>query len=331
MVLGFSRRTHELSQVVASIRRTSVGLSRSSFPIARIIMSFNLLNIHYINLSKMPTLSPFTSNGKLRWLSLHLGLSFSDQEQKSRATGENHRVAADLKKSISAVFLGSSGLKKRTFGLSNPTIGVYAFIFVDALRLDLASSQTVVADACVIPLNEKNAPKVIATLRQHGFTTIPTLDGEMEAWKALLPTFAERCRTWKHDDRCEYQKRGIPAWDQCSSNKLASPLCQCGLGKDLGTFALPAAWKEIQSEATGVAIAPLFPFSFLQSPLEDVDKDTEIPGQAETMLGTVAACRYCSGPGKPALLVCSRCKKTKYCSQKCQKAHWGTHKPECIR
>ena len=125
---------------MAPIRRdpeTSAGLSLNPFPIARTITSFNLLNIHYINLSKMPVLDVSMSKEKLKWLSVHLSLSFSDQEEKLRGTNENHRVAADLKESILAIFLGSSGLEKRskTFGLSNPTIGVYAFIFVNELRL----------------------------------------------------------------------------------------------------------------------------------------------------------------------------------------------------
>ena len=340
MVIGVLYSTNKLLQVVAPIRQdpeTSVGLSLNPFPIARTKTSFNLLNIHYIDLSKMPALDLSVSKEKFKWLSVHLAFSFSDQEQKSRATGEDRRVAADLKESISAIFLGSSGLEKKSkvFGLSNPTIGVYAFIFVNALRLDL-SSQTVVADACVIPLNENNGPKVIATLRRgpqrdlDSVTTINTLDDEMEAWKALLPTVAERCRTWQHSDRCEYLKRGIPACDEGSWDNRASPLCQCGLGKDLGTFASLAAWKEIRSEATRVAIAPLFPFSLPEFPFKDVHKDT-ILGRAKEKPGpTVATCGNCSGPGQPTLLLCGRCRKIQYCSQKCQKAHWRTHKPECI-
>ena len=346
MAVGIFYTTNNLFQVVAPIRQdidqeTSLGLSLNPFPIARTTTSFNLLNIHYINLSKMPALDLSMSKEKLKWLSVHLALSFSEQEEKSRTTDENHRVAANLKESISAIFLGSSGLEERSkaFGLSNPTIGVYAFIFVNALRLDLSSSQTVIADACVIPLNEKNGPKVIAALRrghgpQHGpVTTINTLDDEVEAWKALLPTVAERCRTWQHSDRCEYRKRGIPACNEGSWDNRASPLCQCGLGKDLGTFASLPAWKEIQSEATRVAITPLFPFSLPKISLKGVDKNTaEILGRAKgkPSPGTlVTACGYCNGPGQPTLLVCGRCKKIQYCSQKCQRAHWRTHKPGC--
>ena len=28
-------------------------------------------------------------------------------------------------------------------------------------------------------------------------------------------------------------------------------------------------------------------------------------------------------------MACARCKQTFYCSRKCQKAHWKTHKPKC--
>jgi len=320
LIVGLSCSTDKLLQIVAPIRRTPDFLN--PFPIARTETSFNLLNIHYINLSKMPALDLSVSKEKLNWLNNHLRLS--------GATDEKHRVAADLKENISTIFLASSGLQRRStvFELSNPTIGVYAVIVVNGLRLVLSECQTIVADACVIPLDEESRSKVMATLRrgtQHAVTIIRTLDNEMEAWKALLPAVAESCRTWKHNDRCEYRKRGIPA---CNEDKRASPLCQCGFGKDLGTFASLAAWQELQSQATRVAIPSLFPFS-REISSADINKDKKILERAGGKPGTVTACGNCGGPGQSTLMVCSRCKKISYCSKNCQKAHWRTHKPEC--
>jgi len=324
LIVGLSCSTDKFLQIVAPIRRApdsrSVGILLNPFPIARTMASFNLLNIPYINLSKMPALDLSVSKEKLKWLAQHLGLS--------RAKDENHRVVADLKESISTIFLASSGLQRRStvFELSNPTIGVYAVIVVNGLRLDLSECQTVVADACVIPLDEESGSKVMATLRrgtQHAVTIIRTLDNEMEAWKALLPAVAESCRTWQHNDRCEYRKRGIPA---CNEDKRASPLCQCGFGKDLGTFATLAAWNEIQSQATRVAIYPLFPFGHPDMSSGDIDIGKKILERAG---GKPDACANCRGPGQSTLMVCSRCKKMSYCSKKCQTAHWRTHKPEC--
>jgi hypothetical protein len=34
---------------------------------------------------------------------------------------------------------------------------------------------------------------------------------------------------------------------------------------------------------------------------------------------------------KPKLMVCSRCKTTRYCSVKCQRADWQSHKPNCAK
>lgn len=39
-------------------------------------------------------------------------------------------------------------------------------------------------------------------------------------------------------------------------------------------------------------------------------------------------CAYCSKDG--CVEICGRCKKVYYCSNKCQKAHWKTHKKSCI-
>lgn len=39
-------------------------------------------------------------------------------------------------------------------------------------------------------------------------------------------------------------------------------------------------------------------------------------------------CRGCGATNRP-LLVCSKCKRAKYCSQECQKTAWKTHKKNC--
>jgi MYND finger len=38
----------------------------------------------------------------------------------------------------------------------------------------------------------------------------------------------------------------------------------------------------------------------------------------------------CSSCGSPSTMQCTRCKITKYCSARCQRSHWPTHKTVCV-
>ena len=225
-------------------------------------------------------------------------------------------------------------------GLHNPTavggIGVYTLIFVNDIRLDLAS-HTIVADACVIPLSKQNFYKLSPALnRITGHIVIATSDGETKLWKLLLPALAERCRTWKHLPTCEYLRQGIPAYMEDQKFE-ASPLCSCGKGKDLGTFGTRPEWKEFHSEATKIALSPLFSSSSIYLPLEEANVENANIGssrsksQASEASPSPTQCAYCRGPGQPSLLSCSVCKQTKYCSHTCQKSHWKTHKLHCSK
>ena len=300
------------------------------FPIARTETSFNLLNVPYVNLASMPAFCLPLPLDKRKWLASFLAWGFPDKQQNMQQS-EAFGMATSIKQSVSSLILESSE-SVNVFGISNPDpkIGLYTLIFVNELRLDL-SSQSVVVDACVVPLTKYNTQKVMATIQQNsidGFSTISLVNDDGRAWKAVLPVFAERCRTWKHNDQCEYRKRGIPACEEGPWNFVASPLCSCGLGQDLGMFAELLHWKSIHAEATRIAISPIFPFSFL-------GKDggpSAVPGFS----GPAGApnddiCAHCRGPGLPKLFVCGRCKQIKYCSQTCQKAHWKTHKLLCSK
>jgi len=300
-----------------------LAVTRNLFPIARTETSFNLLNVPYVNLASMPAFCLPMPPAKREWLASFLAWSFPDKQnmQQSEAFG----IATSIKQSVSSLILKSSE-SINVFGISNPDpkIGLYTLIFVNELRLDL-SSRSVVVDACVVPLTKYNTQKVMATMQIDGLSTISLVEDDGRAWKAVLPVFAERCRTWKHNDQCEYRKCGIPACGEGAWDFAASPLCSCGLGQDLGAFAELPDWKPIHSEATRIAISPFFPFSFL-------GKGGRTSGAASS--GPVSnddVCAHCSGPGLPKLLVCGRCKQIKYCSQACQKTHWKTHKLLCSK
>ena len=221
---------------------------------------------------------------------------------------------------------------------NNSGIGIYTLIFVNDVRLDLAS-HTVVADACVIPLSEQNfdklSPALLRLFEIGGPSTIDTPNDEAKLWRLLLPALAERCRTWKHLLTCEYLLQGIPTYMERFENDT-SPLCSCGKGKDLGTFGTRPEWKEFHSEATRIALSPLFSSSFIKIPTKeaDVEKaniDSSLKSPVSKASQSLSQCANCSGPGQPSLLSCSVCKQTKYCSRTCQKSHWKKHKLHCSK
>ena len=188
-------------------------LSSSPFPISREGQIFNLLNIHYLNLSRIPALKLPVEQEKLQWMSWHLGHTFSDREKIAleNSTQLDRGSFISLKESIAAVFIRWAGLEKSSenihsrfqpLGLYIRTggIGIYTLIFVNDIRLDLAS-HTIVADACVVPLSQQNLSKLSPALQRlsgFGVVAINTSVDESKLWKLLLPALAERCRTWKH-------------------------------------------------------------------------------------------------------------------------------------
>ena len=328
----------------------SLDLSLNPFPISREGQLFNLLNVHYLNLNRLPALKLPLKHEELEWMPLHLGLAFSDNEKIAGGSSKQQDPVplVSLKETIAGIFFGWAGVGNSSvnvksrfhpIGLSNQRdeIGIHTLIFVNDIRLDLAS-HTIVADACVIPLSHRlvNFDKLFSALRRIvGHVLINTPDDETKLWKLLLPALAERCRTWKHLPTCEYLRQGVPAYME-GLEFDASPLCSCGKGKDLGTFGTRSEWKEFHPEATRIALSPLFSSSFQKMPPKKTDVDNakissflKSPTPEESQ--SLTQCANCSGPGQPSLLSCSACKQTKYCSRACQKSHWKTHKPHCSK
>ncbi|KAH9482241.1 hypothetical protein JR316_0004339 [Psilocybe cubensis] len=225
-----------------------------------------LLNIHYLHLEKLPALHipvgrPMDADF---WMSAHLGMTLSNSEKNLEKLVDQKKkmFLLNLKQSINGIFLTYAASEHRpcVFGLQNldvDNMDPYALIFINDIRLDL-SAQTIVADACVVRLDESLRPKFAKDLMKLSILMINTLNDETLAWIKLLPALAERCRTWKHSDQCEYIQEGSMAGLKAQKS---GPLCSCGKGKNLGPFLKVTDWTSFQPEATRIAISPLFTHS----------------------------------------------------------------------
>ncbi|KDQ29743.1 hypothetical protein PLEOSDRAFT_1040377 [Pleurotus ostreatus PC15] len=280
--------------------------------------------IHYLDLDTLPILD--TENPeRLSLLPVHMAGAFSQRERTMRDTvpQEQRDTICNVKDSIASILLIAAGVqqvKSKVFALDMPPdIGIYTLVFVEDLRVDLASS-TVVVDAYILPLTRAVMSKIFDDLNalSPGTVSVVTHRDEMIAWKRLLPAFTERCRKWNHRPDCEYTQTGkIPL----STEATEVPICSCGVGKDVGTFAMRHKWKSVAPYVTRAAISPLFAVAFLE------ELGTPLGGEMNT--GDEPQCAACGGPGKPKLLRCARCKKVSYCSAACQKAAWKRHKVNC--
>ncbi|PPR04635.1 hypothetical protein CVT24_011853 [Panaeolus cyanescens] len=302
-----------------------------------------LFNMHYLRLDACPKLDVNLSASKMQWLSIHLGMMMSASERRIQQSTQLSAQGPliNMKQSIGAMLSKWRGFqspqeKIDVFGLRTNDLGVYALIFINDLRFDL-SSHTIVGDGCVIPLIERNLERLTPLLQWVSgpkMMQINTYDDEMCLWHRLLPVLAERCRTWQHTSTCEYLKQGIPRVIGSFEN---SPLCSCGLGKDLGTFAKKAEYAAGFSEATRIALGPIFTHSSMDDVIAQLKGGSEARSPPQTRQSdnrssspsSSLQCAYCNGEGKPTLLVCSGCKLVKYCTRECQKRDWRGHKRDC--
>jgi len=247
----------------------------------------------------------------------------TDRELSLRDAKDHTDTLLNIKNTIHIIVSEFPGSRRaRVFAL-HTNKNVDTVIFVTAIRLDLASHGFVM-DAQVLTLSQPMAHEVAETLSaiHSEVRLIPFHGGEAVAWKRLLPAFAERCRTWKHGQNCEYlAKRKIPL----SLEYDGDPLCSCGKGKDVTPeFRREGAWRSAIPYVTRIAIGPLYGVPYA----ENVGRFLE-GLMAEKPSGLGKRCQKCGGAGKPKLLFCGRCKGVSYCSADCQRADWKTHKGTC--
>jgi hypothetical protein len=227
--------------------------------------------MHRVNLDALPILDFGDSSRDFSWVTTHASLAFSDQERKLREN-DSKDILLNLKNnllSLMVTFAGAQNVKTSVFGIHSSLGGVDTLLFINQLRLD-TSTNSIVADACILPMTaklifhpivQKYLIKITTEKTMH---TIHTADVTGEAWKQLLPVAVERCRSWSHRSNCEYSIEGrVPL--TLSHSQI--PICGCGRGLALGSFSEVKAWQGLETFVTRAAIGLLFPSSFLDKML----------------------------------------------------------------
>ncbi|CAE6419781.1 unnamed protein product [Rhizoctonia solani] len=317
------------------------GYPSSPFPIIHHIYP-SPWNIHHLYIDRMPKVDIQQKSKIRKWLIEHTTIQMSDRERMVQQNTQpaNRRpseVLVDVKEMITLLVQDYAGIQNSSegsvsaFAFMEPTHGLYLVILIGGLRLDLAGA-TLVLDCAIVPVSPKAIqdlpPTAISQLEsQTQVRKFQKTPAEIIAWKHLIPAFVERIRTWSHRHDCEYKASGkIPLNEDVESD----PLCKCGRGIGFsGPEWQTPIWKELLPNATRAAISPLFGVPTLERVVGSASRTQKINSKsAVTELEPVNSCWGCGGAGRP-LLMCTKCKRARYCSKDCQIVHWKAHKREC--
>ncbi|KAL1694470.1 hypothetical protein GGG16DRAFT_47111 [Schizophyllum commune] len=280
--------------------------------------------VTYVDLDKQPKLLLSFNQAMVDWIQTISSPMFSGRELLMQRSHDQTDTWVNLKNSMAHFLMFASGAvdgkKCPAFSLCRRgSEDGFNIIFVNAIRLDLPA-QSVVLDVCIVPLTRANKKKISLILTKFEIRNILMDDEEIKAWKSLLPTAVERCRTWDHVPGCAYVKQGIPLTLDIDE----SPICDCGCGKNIPDSDVMRAHRQAKPYATRAAIGLLYAVPYL----EDSGKQFHA---AYARASTSAAANKCAACGKVkgTLMTCGRCKQTKYCSRECQTGDWKVHKKIC--
>lgn len=215
----------------------------------------------------------------------------------------------------------------------------FAVLYVHGVRLDL-SNQTIFLDAALSCKEANDSTNTVV------HTTTITNE-EMVFWKHIFCAAAERCRTWKHKDSCEYIAAGkIPVSCEGDSNYL----CSCGLGVFPKNYlAHPHSSTTTKKNAVRIALplifaSPISPvtagedvYDLVAPPptprLQEIRPTaTELPSAAESVhqAPKCFSCERETNRDGKQLRRCTRCGVARYCSRECQRSDWKAHKDLCM-
>lgn len=294
------------------------------------------LNTPHLNLDNLPILG-VGKKKDLAWLTTLTSVQFSEREKRIRSGRDNTGISEDtrvnFKESVFTMFMLASGLQGEQTGLfaiNHPGKGgINLLILVSALRLD-GDAGSVVLDAAVLPLTmemvlSKKLEDFLVLLESMKCGSIMVNDEELAFWKTILPSLAERCRTWSHLPTCEYKKKGasIPL----SLGHGEQILCSCGSGKLPDNLVAIPEWDNAGPHATRIAISPAYAVPFVEDVLDM--KGSKMAGETVVKKERCRNCGEMKAKDGGDLKRCTRCMKAKYCSGECQKQDWKRHKSGC--
>ena len=302
--------------------------------------------VHRLYLDRLPAL-PSSKTKNLEWVNTHVSLAFSDRERSARENKKMEPIT-HIKDSMHSIFVQAVGLqgpmKASVFGLHRTSGGgIDTLIFITDMKFDLAG-HTVVTDAFVLPLHDTLLDRVSKGLQNLAgkMVQVNINDEECIAWKVLLPSLVERCRTWEHTSKCEYVTRGVIP---LSTQHGEVPICECGKGKVTDVFRRRKEWSPFLPYVTRVAISPLFAVSYQESVAgglrdtfgsEKSKKPALNSGSAsgsgikEVEIDNSVRCGSCDKTlSQSEAKVCGKCKIVAYCSRDCQLEDWKVHKSSC--
>jgi hypothetical protein len=295
------------------------------FPVIPQRSDLALWNMHRINLNQC---LPFSIANKkaLSWIDPHTILMFSERERRIPRGLTTGSTLLDVKRTLQSIFRYASGIADGEpplcYGLLEEQ-ALLVIIFITDLRLDL-TSHAMVADAWVMP-SSASSEQTSSNMKQLGIAV-----KERKAWMHLLVAATERCRTWEHKTNCEYRvQSAIPL----TLEPDKSPICSCGSG--MGTESFVKKYPMLQPLApcvTRAVISPLFALSYIEKIGNPEDLALNAHPTPEPAVVVHHTCATCGKEGgtSGSLLVCSRCKVVRYCSQGCQRDDWKGHKKSCI-
>ncbi|KAH7015197.1 TCP-1/cpn60 chaperonin family-domain-containing protein [Ilyonectria destructans] len=308
-------RTSGYVELIAPIAKAEVSEELADFIFPAKLSSSGMpstLNTPHLNLDALPILDTQKNTDKLKWLTTLTSLQFSAREKRLRdeadsVTGISNDPRVNFKESLFTMFMLASGLQggqTGMFSINHPEKGgIHMLIFVSALRLD-GDSASVVLDAAVLPFTLE----LIESGRMEAFLLM-IRNLECCTLNKILPSLAERCRTWSHGAKCEYKRKNATIPLSLEPGKQL--LCSCGNGKLPNNFVGLPEWNNAAPNAVRVAISPTYAVPFVEEVV-----DQSLISQMESMSVDKDRCRTCGrldGTGGVSLKKCLRCFKANWC------------------